>query len=200
MRTARDLFQKKRGQYADHSTARYVRPRGIGLHVVELAGSGVEVIIGSVAGNLTFAPGDVVQIGSQSGRRNPFILGFPPAGSLGGGAVPLSDFSPGDHSRPVIIAAHPATVPAGSTDYRVVLVGVSFESAPLDVFEAVVTDDETATVIADPLVTVHDAEYVPDPTVEGLDLETWETAVAVLVDVSADAPVDYAINFRAARG
>jgi hypothetical protein len=199
MRNARDLFGKKRDGWADIGLARYKRPRGIGLHVVELQGSGVEIIIGSVAGNLTFAPGDQVHIGSLSGRRNPTILGFPPAGAKGGGAVPLSDYSPGEPSAPIIYAAHPLTVPAGSVDYRVILVGRSLMSAPVDYFEAILWDEATDAIIPDPLVIVHDPEYIADPTLEGLDLEPGEDAVAVLVDVDSTRAVGSTISYRAGR-
>jgi hypothetical protein len=157
------------------------RPRGKGLHVVRLAGVGVEVIVGSIAGSLTYSPGELVHIGSRSGRRNPVILGLPPAGARAAGVVPLSEFSAED-SVPVIYAAHPDTVPAGSTDYRIVLVGRSLSSAPLDYFEAVLWDEEAAAVIVDPLVLVHDPAYIADPSIEGLELEAGEDAVAVLVD------------------
>lgn len=198
MKNARDLFGKTRDQFADIRGARYVRPRGIGLHVFKPFGSGVEIIGGAIAGNITFAPGDLVEIGSHSGRRNPTILGFPPAGSRGGGAVQLAEYTD-DSTRPIIIQAHPVEVPAGSVDFRVILVGRLLNSAPVDYFEAILWDEATAAVIPDPLVTVHDPEHIPDPTVEGLDLEPGEDAVAVLVDVDAARAVGSTISYRAGR-
>jgi hypothetical protein len=200
MRNAGDLFGKKRDEFADISLARYVRPRGKGLHVVELAGSGIQVILSSLAGNMTFSPDDLVTLGSRSGRRNPVILGLPPAGSLAGGAVALSVFLPDADVVPVIISAIPDEIEAGAASERVVLVGRGFFDDPLDYFEAVLWDEATADWIADPLVTVHDPEWIADPAGEGLSLETGEDAVAVLIDVDAAREVGSTISFRATRG
>lgn len=199
MKNVRDLFAKKRDQYADIATASYVRPRGIGLHVVRLHGSGREVKVSSVAGNITFAPGDKVLIGSQSGRRNPSILGFPPAGLAGGGRVSGTEFTAPDSSLPQILAAHPDEVPAGSTDFRVVLVGRSFNASPVDVFRAIVWDETAGEWVADPLVTIHGPEYIPDPTTEGLELDPGEQAVAVLVDLDPSVAAAYKITPQGGR-
>lgn len=198
MKDARDLFAKKRDQYGDIHLALYARPRGVGLHVVTLAGSRVEVIVGSVAGNITFAPGDKVLIGSLSGRRNPSILGFPPAGSRGGGGFALAEYAD-DGTRPIILAAHPIEIPSGVTDFRVLLVGRGFNASPVDYFEAILWDETESAVIADPLVTVHDPEYIPDPTTEGLELEDGERLVAVLVDVDPSRSTGSTISYRAGR-
>lgn len=195
-RNPRELLEKKRDEYADHAYARYVKPRGQGLHIVTLLTNQVQIKVSAIV-HVTFSPGDIVLIGSLSGRRGKVILGLPPAGSQGSGGFAASDYGVGDLSAPVILAAHPNTVPSGSLDYRIVLVGRSLLNN--DLFRAQVWNDETSSWEDDPLVEVVDIDYNVDPEVEDLILEPDEDAVAIFVNVSADRAPGTKISFVAQR-
>lgn len=192
----RELLDKRRRETRDLETLRYVRPRGEELHVVKDS-QGVERIVTATQPG-THSPGNLVLIGSESGGRAKEIIGAPQAGSRRGGAFPTNDLAT-DASAPVLLAAHPAEVPAGAVDFRVVFVVRNLSSNPWDIFRPVTSElDEQGVPVTDPLVTIHDLELV-DAEDEALTVEIGEDCVAVLIDLDPSVAEGYAISIQPQR-
>ena len=179
-RDTRTALDRRREREADITfDMLYVQPLGQrGLHLVHPihGDDGETIIVGTAMGEMTFKPGSVVIVGSNSGKAGKVILGLPPPGRRG--ASQWGVFSPADGEVDAvgIISADPATVTAGESDVVVTLTGYGFRETPVDTFTAVVYDEDTRTWTADPLVTIHDATFATT------------TEVTIQVDVSASAP------------
>lgn len=190
MKDLAEVLAKKRDQFGDITTARYLRPWGRAAHLILFPPDPSPKILGSAVGETTFQPGDLVLVGSIAGRRRRVVLGFPPPGMGGGGAFALGPTSEGGIDQPTLVAASPSPIPAGAVDFELFLIGTRFASEePFDIFAATIRDPVTGEESPDPYVTVHGTpEFIADPAAEGLIVLETQTVVRVLVDVDAAAP------------
>lgn len=103
VRSRRALADGRRVSEADLRPAIYVRPYGLGFHVVKNACNDQEYVVADATGSVTFSPGQTVALGSFTGNPGEFILGKPPAGYGGasGYAISAANF-PIRTSTPVV--------------------------------------------------------------------------------------------------
>lgn len=170
-RRLRDSLDRRRDSESDILYATYVRPRGRAEHVVLPPGSGVERIVGSAIGRVTFKPGAIVPLGRMSGEAKEFVIGKPPPGRSGASGFPISAPQPGHIDVARITSADPEGVETGEVDQLVTLTGFGFAAG--DVMVAVVS---TIDLTPDPYATIHDTTFIS------------ATEATIEVDVSADAP------------
>lgn len=195
-RSLRDVVQKVRRNWSAVQNAIYVRPYGEGLAVVKLLPVGVEVVASSP---ITFQSGDLVLVGSPGNGTGWSIISPSPPGATGAAALPPQDSLVEVHTLPSVQIADPDEVGVGLTDQPVLLYGRNLSEDPLDVFTAVVLDEETGLYTPDTLVTIHDPSWIDPATLPEIPDPSFDV-VQVLVDVDASVEPVYRISVDVDRG
>ena len=102
------LLDQRRQKEADIRDVVYVKPLGRGQHLVKNICNEQEFRVGTALANLTFTPGQMVQVSSHTGHPGEVIIGLPPVGQRGASATPIIL-----HSRSYRPIPEPEVVPPG---------------------------------------------------------------------------------------
>ncbi|MEM1181168.1 MAG: hypothetical protein AAGM22_22690 [Acidobacteriota bacterium] len=188
-RSLRELLATRRDEDADLRRARYVRPEGGGQHLVELLTTNEQVLVGSLVGDWTFAPGALVVLGTYGGGRRRAILGLAPPGDQGASAFPRAEANEQLPERPRLLAAIPSAVLIGQPDQIVYLIGLGLSEDPVNTFRAVV--GPVGAYGPDPYVTISEPQWVEDPAGLGLEVGAGMDVVEVSVTVEVTGPKGY---------
>jgi len=188
----------RRVREADLRFATYVSPDGRGYHRVRLAGSGTIILVASAVGSRTFAPSELILLGSNSGRFGFVLLGSSPPGGQGASGFPPSTPLVFAADSILITAAVPDTVSPGETvDVDVFGYGLlpsvdswSIVTIPSALDLSPVTLDTAATVLSWESL---------DPESEGYTLAPGQSVVRVTIEVADDAPAGHGLTFRVER-
>ena len=174
-------LRRRRESEADVRFARYIKPRGAGLHEVRAPGQVATQIVGSIARGVTFKPGAMVPVASNSAHPGEEILGRPGPGRGGQSGFPFGGQKESADDIG-IRALDPLEHLAGTVNNPVTIRGYGFSSSPLTVLAPVAYNPATQGFETDSLVTVHSLAFV--------DSET----LTALVDVSIDAEDEHPIS------
>ena len=195
----KELQAKDRLQSADLSRATYIEPRGNGTHLVQLP-SGAQVIVSAASGRQSFAPGETVLIGTYSGDQSSRVLiGRPPSTGRGSAIFGAAPGTTATSQLAIVLQVVPDELAAGAVDLPVYLIGVGLLETPVTGARAVVLDGDGLWT-DDPLVTLHNPQWIADPAGEGLTVAEGLAVVRVLADVDASAPIGYTINVQPVAG
>ena len=191
-------LDKRRVKEADLRFALYLRPAGKGQHYVRLAGSGTVILISSAVGSQTFAPNELILVGSHSGRGGYVLLGSSPPGAQGASGFPPSEPLTFAADSILITAAFPAEVEPGMT-VDVDVFGYGF--LPASDSWSIVTlpsAEDLSPVELDTAATVLSWVAI-DALDEGYAVAPGQTAVRLTIEVAADAPGGHGLTFRVER-
>jgi hypothetical protein len=83
-RDVRVVLARNQQQTADNRWAVYVKPLGGGRHLVRNIDNARPYRVGSALGSITFKPGSMVMVSSNTGAPGEIIIGMPPPGRRGG--------------------------------------------------------------------------------------------------------------------
>lgn len=194
----KEVLAQQGQKRADLRQAQYVRPRGLGLHLVLLLPDRTPIIVGAAAGSTTWARSAIVLLGSVQGSRQLVILGNPAPG-LGGGAAFAESVSHETLDTPSIQFVAPTDLPVGATS-TLYVVGLLLRTGPaFDRWDLVYRPTPEGELVLDPFGFVLLAEAVPDPEAVGLSLSGDQVAVALQVEVAADCPLGHSFTLRMRR-
>lgn len=196
--TLKEVIEQQAARRADLRQAQYVRPRGLGLHLVLLLPDRTPIIVGAATGSVTWARGAIVLTGAPLGSRERVILGNPAPG-LGGGAAFAESVSHETLDTPSIQFVAPTDLPVGATS-TLYVVGLLLRTGPaFDRWDFVFRPTPEAELFLEAFGRVLSVAEVPDPEAVGLSLSGDQVAVALQVEVSADCPLGHSFNLRMRR-
>jgi len=84
----RGILERNRQRTADNRWVQYLRPAGLGKHVVRNFTNPRPYIVGSAIQRMTFVPGSQVLVASNTGEPGEIIIGAPSPGRRGGNINP----------------------------------------------------------------------------------------------------------------
>lgn len=178
----KSLLEAQRISTADLLNATYVRPHGRGTHVVRLA-NGQDVIVASAVGDVTFAPGETVLLGTRAGDRARVLLGKPAAIGLGSAVFGSGETSSSTTTSVVVLSSIPDELQPDTDDQEVYMVGIGFTETPVTEFRAVEWVGGQWQEDAD--VTIDTPTWISDPASEGISVADGVDVIKVLVDVGS---------------
>jgi hypothetical protein len=155
----RRSFDRRRQRERDVVYGRYASPANPHAEGwVVLPGTTVPIFVGSTVGAVTFRPGSIVPLLSESGAPGLTIAGRPAPGRKGAADFPLAAPTPGGVTPFGIIRAVPGVLVVGEADQPVTIHGFGLVDG--DTYRPVKWSMADQNFVLDSAVTVHDVAYV----------------------------------------